>query len=269
MKKILHAVLALLLGKIRYQWFFEKAYFFALKGRNIGTGGMAMDVNGEAAALRFIRKKLSDRKEPMIIFDIGAQHGNYTHEILKAFEHKEKQIFLFEPSHEAFTTLKNRFGSSPSLHLYPHAVGSKSGSTRLFSPRDISGLSSMYGHRFDDLPATSLTTEEVPMVTISEFCAQESIKRIHLLKMDVEGNELECLKGAGTLLDDSIDFIQFEFGVCNIFSKTYFRDFYDLLHEQYYIFRILKDGPYLIDRYRPSDELFVTTNFLAERKKKS
>lgn len=235
----------------------------------MGTGGMAMEVNGEAAVLRFISKKLSDRKEPLVIFDVGAQHGSYTHEILEAFDGIPKQIFLFEPSQEAFAILRDRFGSHSDLRLYPYAVGSQSDTVTLFSPRNISGLSSIYRHRFDDVPAASLTTEEARMVTLSDFCAQERIKRIHLLKMDVEGNELECLKGAGDLLDDSIDFIQFEFGTCNIFSKTYFRDFYNLLHERYHIFRILKDGPHRIDRYRAADELFVTTNFLAERKERS
>jgi len=64
----------------------------------------------------------------------------------------------------------------------------------------------------------------------------------------------------------SIDFIQFEFGGCNIDSRTYFQDFYYLLKDNYKIYRIVKDGIYPINQYREMYEAFITTNYLAEKK---
>ncbi len=64
----------------------------------------------------------------------------------------------------------------------------------------------------------------------------------------------------------AVDFIQFEFGGCNIDSRTYFQDFYYLLNDRYKISRILKDGLYPISRYKEMYEAFTTTNYLAEKK---
>jgi hypothetical protein len=85
--------------------------------------------------------------------------------------------------------------------------------------------------------------------------------------MDVEGNELKVLNGSkGMLNEGKIDFIQFEFGGCNIDSRTYFQDFFYLLKERYRIYRIIGDGLYEIRQYREQFEIFTTTNFFAERK---
>ena len=85
--------------------------------------------------------------------------------------------------------------------------------------------------------------------------------------MDVEGHELKILNGAKGMIDsNSIDYIQFEFGGCNIDSRTYFQDFWYLLNDKYKFNRILKDGLFEINSYKEIYECFITTNFLLERK---
>jgi hypothetical protein len=110
-------------------------------------------------------------------------------------------------------------------------------------------------------------SEIVEINTIDEFCSANGIRHIHFLKMDVEGNELNILYGAKQMIEsDSIDFIQFEFGGCNIDSRTYFQDFFYLLKDRYHIYRILKKGLFQIDTYSEKYEIFTTTNYLAQRK---
>jgi FkbM family methyltransferase len=85
-----------------------------------------------------------------------------------------------------------------------------------------------------------------------------------LLKLDVEGAELDVIRGAAdTLARGSIDVIQFEFGGTNIDARTYFQDFFYLLNPSYRLYRIVADGLALIDRYRERYEIFETTNFVA------
>jgi hypothetical protein len=73
------------------------------------------------------------------------------------------------------------------------------------------------------------------------------------------------LNGANQMLQlGKIDFIQFEFGGCNIDSRTFFRDFYHLLNEKYKIYRILKNDLIEINQYSEMNEIFITTNYLAE-----
>ena len=54
-----------------------------------------------------------------------------------------------------------------------------------------------------------------------------------------------------------------EFGGCNIDSRTYFQDFFYTLHPNYRLHRILRNGIVPIEHYRGTQEIFVTTNFVA------
>lgn len=82
------------------------------------------------------------------------------------------------------------------------------------------------------------------------------------MKLDAEGHELQVLHGAERLLaHNTIDIIQFEFGGCNIDSRTCFQDFFYLLNPQYRLFQILRDGLFSIKEYVERHELFFTTNF--------
>ena len=48
--------------------------------------------------------------------------------------------------------------------------------------------------------------------------------------MDIEGHELHALRGAARILKRrGVDAIEFEFGSANVNSRTFFRDYFDLL----------------------------------------
>ena len=109
--------------------------------------------------------------------------------------------------------------------------------------------------------------KEVIIRRMDDFCREKAIGHIHFLKLDVEGHELKALEGAHEMMaSDAVDFIQFEFGGCNIDSRTYFQDFYYLLKDKYRISRIVKDGLCPVNQYKETYENFVTTNYFAERK---
>lgn len=85
--------------------------------------------------------------------------------------------------------------------------------------------------------------------------------------MDIEGNELKALQGAEKLLKEGrIRAIQIEFGGCNIDSRTYFRDFWNLLHENFEVYRILKNGLWKIEQYAEKMECFCNMNYLFVKK---
>ena len=107
-------------------------------------------------------------------------------------------------------------------------------------------------------------SEEVKIQTIDDFCKLNNLKEITLLKLDVEGSELACLKGAEQMLPN-IKYIQFEFSTASRDARVYFRDIFNFLSD-YKIYRILKDGLCEITDPEKITELLFTTNYLAEKR---
>ena len=84
--------------------------------------------------------------------------------------------------------------------------------------------------------------------------------------MDTEGHELNILKGMGDLIY-KIRIIQFEFGGCNIDTRTFFQDYwYFFKAHQFDIYRIAPFGIIKINNYRESYERFQTTNYFCVNK---
>jgi len=87
--------------------------------------------------------------------------------------------------------------------------------------------------------------------------------------MDIEGHELYALRGAQqTLAAGKIGALSFEFGCGNINSRTYFRDFWDLLSGAgFSLWRITLSGKEIpISNYYEDHEYFRgATNYVAVR----
>ena len=85
------------------------------------------------------------------------------------------------------------------------------------------------------------------------------------MKIDVEGHELDVLNGGKEFFEKkAIDMVTFEFGGCNIDTRTYFQDFwYFFKTYDYKIYRILPNGTFFyIDTYNEEREQFLTSNYL-------
>ncbi len=109
----------------------------------------------------------------------------------------------------------------------------------------------------------------VDCVTLDSFAKAQKVKNISLLKIDVEGLELEVLKGASELLKDKkIELIQFEFNQMHVFQRVFFKDIVDLLSD-YKLYRLSKNGLLPLGQYSPvTHEIFAFQNILAIRNDK-
>jgi len=239
-------------GKKRYQSFFRRLFDISLEGMNIGMSGRDVHESGERQA---IDHALKNETNP-IVFDVGAQGGTYSREII-GYTGGRAKIYAFEPCSRDFQILKKLFHDD-SVQLQNMALGECAGQAVLHYPPDVSGLSSLL--KSDDGFQLS---EKVKVETIDNFCRKNSIKYISLLKLDTEGYELSCLKGAKETLT-SIKFIQFEMSLGSRDARVYFKDVFEYLKD-YRIYRILQDGLEEVKSPDRLSEMLFTTNYLASR----
>ena len=265
-RKIVLKYISRLRGKKEAQPLFEWLYDQSLTGMNYGGGAFA-DESGEEQAILYIKKRLEKEKSILTLFDVGANLGQYAGELLKCMNDVKKQIHCFEPSLDTFKQLSKNISNHKEIKLNNFGIGETNSMLKLYSDKTTSGLASVFKRKLDHFSIEMNMEEEIEIKTIDTYCSENKISHIHLLKIDIEGNELNVLKGASTMLNkDAIDFIQFEFGGSNIDSRTYFQDFYYLLSQKFNIYRILMDGVYPVSQYHENKEIFITTNYLAQRK---
>lgn len=260
-KKIIRQyILNPVLGKKMFQSFFERIHLIALQGMNFY--GVSIKDGGEEMVIRHFFNQLDKNIKP-IVFDVGANIGDYSIAVNSIFGERA-QVYCFEPSKETFALLKENLRNYKNTKLYNLGLGQENTQTILYSDKKGSGLASLYNRKLEYHGIIMGERENVAIRRLDDFCRENNIEHIHFLKMDVEGNELNVLRGAeGMIKSRAVDYIQFEFGGCNIDSRTFFKDFFDFLNPRYKIYRILKDGIRLIDSYKEEQEVFLTINYLA------
>jgi len=224
-------------------------------------------VSGEQHVIRQILKHQLHGKNP-IFFDVGANRGDYSKELRAEFPHAD--IFAFEPNPNAFSTLTSRLQSSRD-HCYCLGLGDKTECQTIYSYENEidSQHASLYKEIFlDHHHASDLVSIDIQLTTIDEFCHKNNINRIDFLKIDVEGYELDVLKGAKQLLENNrIHIIQFEFNATHVFSRVFLRDFYLLLPD-YDIYRLNTESLIHLPYHDAVNEIFQFQNFLAIHKDK-
>ena len=233
----------------------------------IGSGAV-LETSGEKVITKLLREKAhADR--PLCIFDVGANQGQFLSMMTGGLSGVPFRIHSFEPSAFTFESLKKSYGADPRAVLNNVGLGREAGSLTLYSNEDGSGLASLYNRRLDHFGIAMSQTETVAITTLDAYCEQNAVAHIDLLKLDVEGHELDVLAGAQEMLRRSaIDAVTFEFGGCNIDSRHFLQDFFYFFreHGSFVIHRITPSGFLLeLKDYQESYEQFRTTNFLAMR----
>lgn len=233
-----------------------------LMGVGAGTGAWA---SGERA---MIGSALQGVEGVPCLFDVGANKGQFVSLLLDVLGSRNAQIHCFEPSSTAFETLQRTVAAEDRVRLNHFALGPAIGEGVLHFDQPGSGLASLTKRRLDHLSIPFEHQETVSIKTVDSYCAEFAIERIDLLKLDVEGHEMQVLNGANRMLSESrVQTVAFEFGGCNIDTRTYFQDFYYLFQELgMQIYRVSPSGYACpVTRYRELYEQFRTTNFYARR----
>jgi FkbM family methyltransferase len=230
-------------------------YLDIIQGKGSGTG---WDMAGEISAAAAFLKNASDP----VIFDIGANHGEWTSGIWRTLG--RGRYFAFEPQDECQASLTNT--AVPTLKVIQSAVSDQAGDMDLHSDFDGSGLASFY-ERAETYLKRPTRVQRVPVTTVDLAIDSYGLQRIDFMKIDVEGAELQVLLGAKHALKaQTIRAFAFEFGSANIYSRVFFRDFWELITSNgYALWRIVPGGSLRpITTYREDLEHFRgVSNYIA------
>lgn len=202
---------------------------------------------------------------PRVIFDIGANNGDYSKSLLRTTPNCT--IHLFEPDAKNFRALQASFSSSDH-RLNQLGVSSENGQAILYSDKEGSGLSSLSKRRLDHFGTDFNHEVSIELIRLDHYIKRNKLEVIDFIKMDIEGHELAALEGIGSHIRN-ISCIQFEFGGANIDSRTFLQDFYYFFNKhEFRLYRLTRMGAYPISKYTESLENFHTSVYYAVNERK-
>jgi len=131
-----------------------------------------------------------------VLFDVGANVGQTLKTLLR--HAPGAKIYGFEPALEPFRVLEANFGGRSNVDLRNVALGARPDRLAL-QLDDYSELNTLMPR---DTQGPAGTTQMTDVATVDDIVAAEGISHLDILKIDVQGWEMEVLHGAGKLIAD-------------------------------------------------------------------
>lgn len=129
-----------------------------------------------------------------VIFDVGANVGQTAYGLVRYFPHA--QIHCFEPVQDTFAKLKANYGNFRNIHFVPMALGARN-ETLAIPLHENSELNTLAPGGATQGGGTG-RTETIEVTTLDAYCQAHGIQAIDVLKLDVQGWELNVLRGQKT-----------------------------------------------------------------------
>jgi FkbM family methyltransferase len=257
MKKLLLTIYQAIFCRQAFYRFHQLLHLLSLHGL-----GYLNSQNFKISGEQWLLTNFLQNKSEAVVFDVGANVGDYSL-LIKQNNHRAR-LYAFEPHPYNFQRLALA-AKANDFQAYNLGFSNLAAESLLYDLKDgvNSELASVYSAVLNDLHHRDAVTYKVQLDTIDNFCAQEKISAIDLLKIDTEGHEYAVLQGAKAMLGDhKIKIIQFEFNEMNVVSRVFVKDFIDLL-SAYRLFILLPDGLQEIFYTPVKVEIFGFCNIVA------
>lgn len=140
-----------------------------------------------------------------IVFDVGANDGRTVERLQRHLP--SPRIVAFEPVADTFRLLKQQTAAYPNVECVQLAMGNEQGRREIYINESaaVNSLHEGWG--------SGAGRESIEIETLDSFLAEHGVERVHLLKIDTEGHDLEVLKGAErALADGRVEIIMVEAG---------------------------------------------------------
>ncbi|MFT5563558.1 MAG: FkbM family methyltransferase [Myxococcota bacterium] len=138
-----------------------------------------------------------------VLVDVGAHHGTSA----RRFADAGWRVLAFEPDPDNRAILEGSLGRMPNVSIDPRALGSEPRTdARMYRSDESTGISSL-----SPFHATHVAGGLVDISTVTQVCADAGVTGIDVLKIDVEGHDLDVLRGTDVAaLRPSIIIAEFE-----------------------------------------------------------
>jgi FkbM family methyltransferase len=161
-------------------------------------------------------------KSAPIIIDGGA-HKGATVDAFRAVA-PDAQFHCFEPDTTLIAELQARLSGDRNVHVIAAALGEQPG-TAVFNinvSRPTNSLLPAAKGLQSDLQDLCATVEQitVPIISIDAYCAQEGLKKVDIVKLDLQGYDYRALLGAKNVLQ----------GVRVVLVEVLFAEIYEGCH---------------------------------------
>jgi FkbM family methyltransferase len=158
-----------------------------------------------------IRHLLRRLRPGMTVVDCGASIGDYALVLAKRLQ--SGRVIAFEPLAASFDILCRNIGLNGLTNVFPEKLGvsDRIGDETVFFGADAPASASLRSGPGEH------ASESIRVVDLDSYCASHGIQAVDILKVDVEGNELNCIRGAKRIIGASrnlvlaVEFIESHF----------------------------------------------------------
>ena len=179
-------------------------------------------------AAKFIGKKILSTKDGLIkihpfdsvpadlnvkwVMDVGANVGDVAEAALKSYPNSN--ILCFEPVNHTFNVLTKRltpFGKRS--HIYNVALSDKeeTGEINITTQHGANSISPQAQFHQEFNPhVREVSKEKIQLVRLDDYASKFPSQKIDIMKIDVEGHELNVLKGGAQFISNNVDVIIIE-----------------------------------------------------------
>lgn len=156
------------------------------------------------------------------IIDGGAYHGAVSKQFLSHFP--DAIVYAFEPHKESFAVLERNFGATPNIRSINCAISSSPGKKELYVTEESYTSSLMprtfFGEKYYPEATRPQGIEIVDVITLDQWAQEQDISCIDIIKLDLQGHELEALKGATELLRSTVRLIYIEVEFIELYENN-------------------------------------------------
>ena len=184
----LKKVLVTVLGEQRFQRVLARNVDRCQLLMGIGAGADVLS-SGERSIFDTLKRRCSP---PYCIFDVGSNKGQFLQLILESLAPDQVSVHCFEPGAATFKILARSCTADKGIRLNNLGIGKEEGEALLHYNVPGSGIASLTKRRLDHFDIHFTESETVAITTIDRYCLKSGIDRIHLLKLDIEGHELDA-----------------------------------------------------------------------------